>query len=352
MKRTVSIAILATALSISLSAQPAIPLPDASPKASVSQRIGVTDVTIDYNRPAVNKRKIFGGLVPYGVLWRAGANESTTISFTTPVTIESTAVPAGRYALYMLPGESQWTLVLSRFTGSWGTYNYDPAEDAARIAVTPQAAADMQERLTFTFDDFTSDSATASLRWDKLRVPFKVTVDVVATVRSAIEATLRGGKHWNGDAWAQAARWELRNGSVDTALRYADRALELGHTFGALRTKAAVLEKKGDTRGAAQLRERANAIANEAQLVSATAGTLMQAKKFDEAIAYLTKHLADHPATDQDWRFLTMLGDLYVEKGDLARAKESFDRAMAAADGMAKKVEVQDSINAMLAAGK
>src|SRR6185436_14196199 len=125
----------------------------------------VTDVKIDYHRPAVNKRKIWGGLVPYGATWCAGANENTTISFSTPVKIEGQALPAGTYALYAIPSASQWTTIFSKFTGDWGVYNYDPSEDALRVKVTPQAVADSQERLGFTFEDLANNSANAVLRW-------------------------------------------------------------------------------------------------------------------------------------------------------------------------------------------
>src|ERR1700686_19671 len=126
-------------------AQPAIRVPDASPGATVGQTVGITDVTINYHRPAVNKRTIFGGLVPYGVVWRAGANENTTIAFSTPVKVEGQTLPAGTYGLFMIPGQSQWTVIFSKFTGGWGAYSYDQSEDAARAPVTPQTLSDSQE---------------------------------------------------------------------------------------------------------------------------------------------------------------------------------------------------------------
>src|SRR5947207_1569158 len=107
-------------LSVSLFGQGAIRLPEASPAATVGQTIGVTDMTVTYHRPAVNKRKIWGGLVPYDTIWRTGANENTTVSFSTPVKIEGQALPAGTYAFYAIPGASQWALVFSKFSGDWG----------------------------------------------------------------------------------------------------------------------------------------------------------------------------------------------------------------------------------------
>jgi hypothetical protein len=158
-------------IAISAAAQPALRLPEVSPAATVGQTVGITDIAITYHRPAVNKRKIWGGLVPYGVLWRAGANENTTISFSTAVKVEGQALPAGTYGMFLIPDPSQWTVVFSKFTGDWGTYNYDQSEDAARVMVTPQTTPENQERLAFTFDDLTTNSANASLRWEKIRVP-------------------------------------------------------------------------------------------------------------------------------------------------------------------------------------
>jgi len=341
---------LALLVAAPLFAQPAIRMPEASPKASVSQTIGVTDVVIDYHRPAVNKRKIWGGLVSYGAVWRAGANENTTISFSTPVTVEGQALPAGTYGLFMIPSATQVQVVFSKFADAWGAYSYEPSEDAARVTVTPQALSESQERLAFTFDDVTNNSATASLRWDKLRVPFKIGVDLPTTVRASIKDTLRGGKHWDPNAWAAAARWELRNGDADTALKYADKALEYGNSVNTLRTKAAVLDKKGDKAGAKALRDRAMTLANETETLGITVGGMMGEKKYDETLKYLNDYLAAHPATGNKWRILTMIGDTYAAKGDQAKAREYFDQAMTAAHDPAEREEVWDSINSMGAA--
>ena len=332
--------------------QAAIRLPEASPAATVGETIGITDVSITYHRPAVNKRKIWGGQVPYNTMWRAGANENTTISFSTPVKIEGRDLPAGTYALYMLPTPSQWTVVFSKFTGDWGVYNYDESEDALRVNVTPQTVADSQERLAYTFDDVTNNSAIASLRWEKLRVPIKIDVDLPATIRTSISNTLRGGKHWDNAAWATAARWELRNGDPDTALKYANHALDLSINVNTFRTKAAILEKKGDTKGAAELRDRARAIANEAETISLTYSASMSAKKTDDASSYLNNYLVAHPNSDQSWRVYAMLGEAYAAKGDTAKSKESFDKAMSAAHDNDERTEVWDSINGVMAEAK
>lgn len=326
-------------------AQAPFKLPEASPAATVGETIGVTDVAITYHRPAVNKRRIWNGLVPYGTPWRAGANENTTIAFSTPVKIEGQALPAGSYALYAIPGASQWTMILSKFTGDWGVYNYDPSEDAVRVTVTPQPVADSVERLQYTFDDVTNNSAIVALRWEKLRVPMKVEVDLPSTVQASIDTALRGGKHWDPTSWVAAARWEMRNGNTDRALEYVNHALSLSTTMAALRTKAAIVEKKGDAKTAAELRQRAQTLFTEAETIQFGYGTPLGAKKPDEAIAFLNNYSAAHPQSPELWRVYAGLGEAYAAKGDHAKAKEYFDKAMSLAHDTAEKTEVWDSIN-------
>ncbi len=341
-----------SAIVASASAQTPIRLPEASPAASAGQTVGVTDIAISYHRPAVNKRKIWGGLVPYGMIWRAGANENTTISFSTPVKIEGHPLPAGTYGLFMIPTASQWTVVFSKFAGDWGAYNYDASEDAARVNVTPLPMTENQERLVYTFDELTPSSVVASLRWEKLRVPVKIEVDLPATVRASIQNELRGGKHWDADAWMAAARFEMRNGDADTALKYIDHALDLRVGSGALRVKASILEKKGDKQAAAALRDRAKQLSTESEIINNTAWGLIGEKKYDEAVAWLNKYLAGHPNTTQAYTAYSLIGEAYAEKGDQASARAAFDKAMAAARDASERMEVQDYLSTLGAKGQ
>jgi hypothetical protein len=160
-------------LSIPLAAQNQKPL--ASPKATVMQVVGSTEITITYHRPAVKGRSIFGGLVPYGQVWRTGANENTTISFSNDVKINGKSLKAGTYGLHTIPGQSSWTIVFNSDSKAWGSYSYDQKKDALRVDVKP-SESEFVERMRFTIDDMTENRATVVLQWEKTRVTFDVEV--------------------------------------------------------------------------------------------------------------------------------------------------------------------------------
>ncbi len=155
-------------------------------KASVMQRLGVdTDITIEYSRPGVKGREIWGGLVPYGMApgnkysdnkpypWRAGANENTTIEFSKDVLVEGNRLPAGKYGIHMIPSEEDWIIIFSKNNSAWGSFSYNQEEDALRITVTPEEAPH-KEWLMYGFEDLAGTSATAYLHWEELKVPFKI----------------------------------------------------------------------------------------------------------------------------------------------------------------------------------
>ncbi len=147
--------------------------PQPSPFASVTQRIGTNDVTVAYHRPGVKGRKVWGELVPFGQVWRAGANEATTISFEEDVTIEDQALRAGTYAFFAIPGEKEWTLVFSREVKQWGAFDYKEAKDALRVKVAPKPAPP-EEWLSYRFRDLTLNSAVAVLAWERLEISFGI----------------------------------------------------------------------------------------------------------------------------------------------------------------------------------
>src|SRR5205807_8647590 len=165
-------------------------LPRPSQHALLTQRIGVTDITISYHRPLTNGRKIWDGVVPYGQVWRAGANENTTIVFSDPVTIEGKPLDKGAYGLHMIPAADQWTIIFSKNSTSWGSFTYDEKEDALRVSAKPHAA-EFTEALEYSFDEPKPDSVAVTLRWEKVAVPFHVSVDTNAIVLRSIKNQLR-----------------------------------------------------------------------------------------------------------------------------------------------------------------
>src|SRR5436305_4300185 len=237
-------------------AQQQLDLPRPSPNAWVSQMVGVTKVTITYSRPGVKGREIWGKLVPYGEVWRSGANENTTISFSTPVKVEGHELPAGTYGFQTIPTAGDWTVIFSKDANEWGAFSYKQADDALRIQAKPQPA-EMRERLAFEFDDVTDTSAKVVLHWEKLKVPFTVEVDTAKLLVSKA----------NGDARAQlqAANWCIQNNAcLDDASRWVDASLAQQESFSNLRAKALLLAKKNDTKGAVSYGDKALAAAKTA----------------------------------------------------------------------------------------
>lgn len=256
-RRILCLAAAAGFLAASLSAQ--IDLPRPSPKASVSQFVGVTEFTIRYSSPGVKGRKIWGELVPYGEVWRTGANENTTLTASTPFSLGGKEFPAGTYGLQTIPTTSDWTLILSKDAELWGAFNYNQEHDALRMQVKPQAVAESQERMTFSFEDTTDTATTVVLRWEKLRLPFTLTVDTNKQVVDKVQRTVR----WQDPL--QAANYCIQNNTcLEDASRWLDASIALQETFTNLRAKALLLGKKGDKKGAVSYGERALAAAKTA----------------------------------------------------------------------------------------
>src|SRR5205809_1719412 len=201
-------------------------LPRASQRAVVMQRIGITNITIRYHRPLVNGRKVWTpGIAPYGEVWRAGANENTTIEVSDPVSVEGQPLAKGIYGLHLIPGENEWTVIFSKNSSSWGSFSYDKAEDALRVTVKPQPA-EFHEALTFDFDDVKPNSTTVTLRWDKVAVPFKVEADTKEIVKQSLHNQLRGRVQYEWQSWEEAANYFLESKTnLEEALKDADRSI-------------------------------------------------------------------------------------------------------------------------------
>jgi DUF2911 family protein len=239
-------------------AQQQLDLPRPSPNAWVSQMVGVTKISITYSRPGVKGREIWGKLVPYGEVWRSGANENTTITFSTPVKVEGHELPAGTYGFQTIPTAGDWTIIFSKDANEWGAFSYKQADDALRVQAKP-LPAEMRERMAFEFDDVTDTSAKVVLHWEKLKVPFTVETDTMKLLVS---------KAANADAGAQlqAANWCVQNNTcLDEASRWIDASIAKQESYSNLRAKALLLAKKNDLKGAASYGDKALAAAKAAK---------------------------------------------------------------------------------------
>jgi len=324
-------------------------LPRASQHALVSQRIGLTDITINYHRPLANGRQVWGKLVPYGQVWRAGANENTTITFTDPVTIEGQSLEKGTYGLHMIPGENEWTVIFSKNSGSWGSFTYKQDEDALRVKVKPQAA-EMHDALAYDFDDVKADSAVVTLRWGKVAVPFKVHVNVNDIVTASIHQQIHGLNQYYWEGWDDAAGYFLANKiNLDEALKDEDQSIQAEERYDNLMNKSKILEAMGRKPDAESFRAKALDRANAIQLY--VYGRQLQGeKKQDEALAIYqstAKKFPDH------WTTHLGMARVYSAKGDFDSAVKELKLSLNGApdankntlETYAKRLEAKDDIN-------
>src|SRR5215469_14162509 len=230
---------LLTICSLPASAQ--LQLPRPSPAAKVTQTVGLTEITVEYSSPSVKGRKIWGAVVPYGQVWRAGANQATKITFSKDVTVGSTSVPAGSYAFFVIPTANEWTLILNKDFNQNGTDKYKPELDAVRFTVQPKAIPH-RERLAYLVADFTDDAASLDLEWEKLRASLPIKLGTQAQALANIKAATDG-------AWAplnSAARYMLETvKDYDTGLQLVDKSIASKEHWFNLWTKAELLNAKG-----------------------------------------------------------------------------------------------------------
>jgi Protein of unknown function (DUF2911) len=283
--KSLFVLVVIVSASVSVAAQVRVPRP--SQKASVMQTIGVTDVTITYHRPGVKGRTIWGEptadqkakvpgeatldnqnerpkdavIVPWGHVWRTGANENTMFEITDDVLINGQKLAAGKYSLHTIPTKDEWTIVFNGASNQWGSFDYDAAKDTLRVKAKPIPVTDNQEWLQFTIDPINDNSARVNIRWEKLAVPFTVEVpDVNAVTLARARSAVNAAK---ADDWRtpfDAARYALGNGVAtddQEAMAWLDKSIGVKETFQNLSAKARALFKAGKKEEAIALGERA-----------------------------------------------------------------------------------------------
>jgi len=249
--RTVLTLVAVAALTTTASAQQ-LELPRPSPNAKVSQVIGVTEISVDYSSPGVKDRKIWGGVVPYNQVWRAGANSATKITFAKDVTIDGKPIAAGTYAFFVLPTPTRWTLILSKNANQFGAFTYKKEDDVLRVDVRPQPAP-MRERLAYQFSSFNDAGGSLDLEWEKVRVslPIKVHTD------EQVAASIKGFQNNGWSPWVQAARYELEKKNIDEGMKLVDTSIQLKETWLNVFVKAQLYAARGNYKEALPLAQKA-----------------------------------------------------------------------------------------------
>lgn len=250
MRTALTVAAVAALTSTAFAQQ--LELPRPSPNAKVSQFIGLTEVSVEYSSPGVKGRKIWGGVVPYNQVWRAGANAATKITFAKDVTIDGKPIAAGAYAFFVLPTPTKWTLILSKNANQFGAFSYKKEDDVLRVDVRPQPAP-MRERLAYQFSNFNDAGGSLDLEWERVRVSLPIKVHTDEQVAANIKAFENNG--WG--AWAQAARWELEKKNVDEGMKLVDTSIQLKETWFNTFIKAQLFAARGNYKEALPLAEKA-----------------------------------------------------------------------------------------------
>jgi tetratricopeptide (TPR) repeat protein len=298
-------------------------LPRASQHARITQRIGITDITIDYHRPLLGDRK--GLLLAYGQVWRAGANENTTIQFSDPVTIEGQALAKGVYGLHMIPGESSWIVIFSKNSTSWGSFTYDKAEDALRVTAKP-LPAENQEALTYDFNDPKPNSAVITMRWGKVAVPFKVEVNTPEIVAESLRNQLRARAQFEWQAGMEAANYLLDNKlSAEEALKYANSSIDNEDRFENELLKARALTALSRNDEARVAHDKAIALGTQLQIQVFARG-LQRQGRYEEALELFRINIAKDP---NSWIAHNEAARIAVAKGDYDTALKEMKLALA-----------------------
>ena len=255
---------IATALVITISSfapratYAELTLPRPSPKASVSQTIGLTNFTVTYSRPGVKGRKIWDGLVPYGEVWRTGANEATTFECSDGVTIAGKPLAAGTYTFYTLPGPNEWDVIFSHAKGAWGSSEYTREKDALRIKVKPGTAPMPQEWMSFSFENLATASGDLVLRWEKLQLVVPIAVDSDAKAMASIRTAMTELKPDDWQTPFRAAQYCFLNGiNADEAMKWAEQSVATKPAYFNLNLLADMKMKAGKTQEAIETAQKA-----------------------------------------------------------------------------------------------
>lgn len=248
----------------SFSVQAQIMTPQPSPSSKLAQKVGLTDVTVEYSRPSMKGRKIFGDLVPYNELWRTGANANTTITFSDDVTIDGQTLKAGSYAIFAKPGESSWEVVFYTDTSNWGIPGeWDESKVAARTTVEVSNMEMDVETFTITIDDLTNNSAVLGFLWEKTYAGVKFDVPTAEKAVKSIETVMNGPSA--NDYYAAASYYYEEGKDLNKAKEWIDKAVSMNDkAFWMTRRQSLIYAKMGNKKGAIEAAKKSLAVAEAA----------------------------------------------------------------------------------------
>ncbi len=317
-------------------AQQNLPFIRVSPQAKAIQNISFATVEINYSRPGVKDREIYGKLVPYGLApnafgngkpmpWRAGADENTTITLSHDAKINGQNLPAGKYGLHIIVYENEWTIIFNSDHNAWGSFFYEEGNDVLRIKVKPEKTV-FQERLVYGFENFEAASANAFMSWGEKKVSFTIVFDQHDLVLSTYKDELTGLAGFNNAAWAAAARYCLQNEvNLDEAMVWIDKALAMngGDNFNNKAVKAGLLTLAGKDKEGEAVMEASLGEATENE-INNYGYQLMGQGKLNAAIKLFRMNVKNHP---DSWNVWDSLGEALSNNGDKKGAKENYEKA-------------------------
>lgn len=358
--RKLILSLIASLLISSIHAQMDIPPSGNNPRATISEEVGITSITLKYSRPDVNKRegKVYGdgNLVPYGFSttnfitgkntspWRAGANEATTISFEHDVKVEGKDIVAGTYAIFMAMGPDDITLIFSKQVDAWGSFYYKEEDDVLRVKVKPVLLDKSVEWLKYEFIEHKEKSCVIAMQWEKVSVPFKVEVDVDNIVLARLREQVTSQKGFNSNNMLQAAQWCLNKSiNLEEALQWSIRAIngfQGQKSFITLRNLANAYDKLSRTVQADSTMDEALTIATANQY-TAYGRQLITQKRVDRAMDIFK---ASEKRYGDMYGVNNGLMSGYSAKGDFKNAIKHAEKAMAQAPGEAAKKQIEEYI--------
>ena len=339
-------------------------MPESSQRGTIIQRVGITDITIDYGRPKVNNRELWGKLVPYGfndlgfgtskaAPWRSGANMNTTIEFSDDVKVEGQFIAAGKYGFHTAIQENGDVIVIfSKDNDAWGSYFYDEKNDALRVTVKSEET-EFTELLTYSFPEVNASSTTAVLKWEKKAIPFKIDVDVSTIVLNKIKRDFTGSAGFTQTNWDQAAGYAMLSGQLEQALEWVNGSIEGNFfskpTYNNMSMKSQILRALGREKEADAMVDKIIALGNTNDLFQ-YGSQLLAAGKFDLA---LKVHQANVKKSEGAWPSNYGVARAYSAKGDYKKAikaiqasqKNAPERFAARLDGDLIKLKKGENIN-------